>query len=100
MNLPNCKRPCSNCPFRKDCQPGWLGKERATEISNADSFVCHKTTQTGNDSDRLQCAGHMLLLGEANQSFRMAKRLEMETGLKGREIVFGSIDDFINHHCK
>lgn len=100
MNLPNCKRPCSNCPFRLDTQPGWLGSERAKEIANQGSFVCHKTAHTGNDADRLQCAGHMLLLEETNDFVRMANRLGMETGLKGRETVFGSIDDFVKHHGK
>ena len=42
MNLPRVKKPCSNCPFRKDSLKGWLGEERMQEIVNADSFTCHK----------------------------------------------------------
>jgi hypothetical protein len=58
-SLPNVKKPCANCPFRKDSLKGWLGKERMTEILDADSFVCHKKTDK-------QCAGHMLINDQAN----------------------------------
>lgn len=52
--LPHIKKPCRDCPFRKDTLKGWLGEERIREIITADSFVCHKKTD-------MQCAGHMLV---------------------------------------
>lgn len=57
MKLPHVKKPCGQCPFRKDTQKGWLGESRITEILNSNTFTCHKT----NDPNRLQCAGFMIL---------------------------------------
>ena len=52
------KRPCSNCPFRKDLEKnrGWLGEARAAGIAK-DSFFylydfpCHKTTSSDDEYD-------------------------------------------------
>lgn len=54
------KRPCKDCPFRKDLSPhlkGWLGKERAEGIAfdtfkTGQSFPCHKTTSLGEHDER------------------------------------------------
>ncbi len=91
ITLPCTKNPCKDCPFRKDSIKGWLGKQRMTEIIQANSFVCHKKTN-------LQCAGHMLLNGEQNEFVQLAKRLGLETGIKGRELVFDNKNDCIEHH--
>jgi hypothetical protein len=45
QKLPIIQTPCKDCPFRKDSLKGWLGSEQMTEILEADSFVCHKTTK-------------------------------------------------------
>jgi hypothetical protein len=87
--LPYVKKPCKDCPFRKDCMKGWLN--RMAEILEADSFVCHKNT-------KLQCAGHMLIKGKANAFVRLANRLNIELPLRGRELVFNTEKDAINHH--
>ena len=89
--LPNVKQPCTDCPFRKDTLKGWLGRERMGEICEHDSFVCHKNTG-------LQCAGHMLIKGNGNGFVRLAERLNMDTGLNGRELVFDNSIECINHH--
>ena len=52
-SLPHVKKPCKDCPFRKDSLQGWLVKERMAKILEQQSFVCHKKHD-------LQCAGHML----------------------------------------
>ena len=96
MKLPNCKKPCSNCPYRKDSMKGWLGKARAKELVKEQSFVCHKTTQ-GEDKDRLQCAGHMLLMGLKNSFVLTAKLMGIKLTLSGREQVFETEQDFIKH---
>jgi hypothetical protein len=89
--LPNCKKPCANCPFRKDVPEGWLGSERMAEIIEAGSFVSHKKTH-------LQCAGHMLINGESNEFVRMANRLKIPLELSGRELLFDTGDQCIEHH--
>ena len=92
MNLPNMKKPCANCPFRKDSLAGWLGKDRMTEILEQDSFTCHKTNK------QMQCAGHMIILEERNHFYELAVRLNFDLGLSGQELVFESEEDCINHH--
>lgn len=91
VNLPNVKKPCRECPMRKDSLEGWLGKERMTEILSAGSFVCHKKTD-------LQCAGHMLLKGRENDFVRLAEQLGLDTHIQGRELVFASDAECIAHH--
>jgi hypothetical protein len=100
--LPNIKKPCANCPFRKDSLKGWIGEDRMTDILESDSFVCHKTVNhdldKDMDNDRKQCAGFMLLKDEESTFVRLAKVLQIGTGLTGRELVFDNKQDCINHH--
>ena len=91
MNLPHIKAPCRDCPFRKDCTKGWLGEERASEILAAESFVCHKKTD-------MQCAGHMLIKGQRNIFVRVAAALKIKVNLNGRDKVFESDAECIEHH--
>lgn len=91
LKLPHIKKPCRNCPFRKDTLQGWLGKERMAEILVADSFVCHKKTD-------MQCAGHMLISGQDNAFVRLAHRLRIPLDLSGREQVFETKAACIEHH--
>lgn len=99
MELPNMKRPCANCPFRKVSPKGWLGQERMTGILEEDSFTCHKTLG-GGQGKRRQCAGHMLLSGRDNQFVRLAIAMGLDTGLSGRELVFDTKQECIEHHSK
>lgn len=92
MKVPCVKKPCKDCPFREDSMEGWLGKDRAKEIAEAQSFVCHKNTD-------LQCAGHMIMRGHHNEFVRTAARLNVDLGLKGDVLVFDDVQDFIDHHA-
>lgn len=108
------KKPCKNCPFRKDCQKGWLGKRRAIEVSNSpfmnSTFACHKTTgvESGREKaekEHSQCAGAMLLLDKeqgvhSNMMFRLATHVfgfDAEK-LEGYELVFETRKEMIQHH--
>lgn len=93
MKLPNVKKPCKDCPFRKDTLEGWLGKERITSILNSDSFTCHKTT-----SPMLQCAGHMILLKNKNSFYSLANAMKINLRLTGHELIFETKEDCIKHH--
>lgn len=95
--IPYKRTPCKNCPFRTDCLQGWLGKDRAEEISQADSFTCHKTDKS------MQCAGHMAVLKNDNGFFRLMGRLGMKDDLtelihKSEKLVFKSTKQFVKHH--
>lgn len=103
----NKKKPCANCPFKKDTLKGWLGKERATEI-NRDvmtdkTFHCHKTLQ--DKSNKKICAGSMILLEkqkglDSNFIFRIGKHLGLISEIDKSEFdkVFDNSSDFIEHH--
>lgn len=97
-NQPHQKKPCKDCPFRKDAPAGWLNRSIERHL-DADTFVCHKTTSKGLN-DRLQCAGHMLLMGPANQFVRMASMFGIALDLTGRELVFDTPEECIQHHKK
>jgi hypothetical protein len=90
-NIPCTKKPCKGCPFRKDSLKGWLGRDRAKEVSEASSFVCHNNTG-------LQCAGNMLLNKEANTFYRIMKFKKLENILKGEDLIFKTHEEMINHH--
>jgi hypothetical protein len=91
-SLPNVKKPCRHCPFRKDTLKGWLGGYRITGILESNSFVCHK-------KQNLQCAGHMLIKGNDNSFVKMAGLMDIELELSGRELVFSTQSDCITHHA-
>lgn len=90
------RRPCGNCPFRTDCPRGWLGRDRMTEIIESESFTCHKTGWDGVRTK--QCAGHMLLTGMDNAYARMARVLQLDLELTGRELVFKTEEEAMSHH--
>jgi hypothetical protein len=81
------KRPCSNCPFRKDKGRLFgLDRSRLIEITNGLAFQCHKTVDydkfddpEGRQGDKpQQCAGLMTLLhraGRPNAIMQVAERL-------------------------
>lgn len=85
---------CGNCPFKKDTMKGWLGRSRAKEIVEAESFVCHKNTD-------IQCVGH-IMVAKGRNIFR--RLLEMEPELikdlkdKNEKLVFNNPQKFIEHH--
>lgn len=91
MKLPNVRKPCRDCPFRKDCLKGWLGASRMHQILSEPSFVCHKNTA-------LQCAGHMLMKGIENAFVKLAGQLQLKTGLRGKHLVFENESDCVDHH--
>lgn len=62
------------------------------EILKARVFTCHKTDK------KQQCAGHMLIKGEANDFVAFAQFLGAELKLSGRELIFDTEQDCINHH--
>lgn len=91
LKLPHMKRPCADCPFRKDTLKGWLGEKRMTSILEDSRFVCHKKTD-------MQCAGHMLIKGSDNDFVRLAGQMGIKLELSGRELIFDDSQACINHH--
>lgn len=119
------RKPCENCPFRRDCLPGWLGRDRAKEIADGmlvqqATFACHKTVEwtdnegeedgepeqlVVNQEEQEHCAGAlimMLKIGQLNQLARIAHRLGyFDPDAMGMTApVFGSAQAFIKHHTE
>lgn len=97
------KSPCKDCPFRKDSLSGWLGKDRALEIAESESFICHKTLKYEEGSDqsgRKQCAGYMLIARFRSIFFRLLHIQGQSEEITGKELVFDSIEGFVSHHSK
>jgi hypothetical protein len=92
MKATHCKAPCANCPFRKDSLGGWLDNS-IDLILEQDSFVCHKHRK-----NKKQCAGHMLLKGKDNAYVRLASCLEVDLQLQGRDLIFDTEKQCIEHH--
>lgn len=77
------KKPCSNCPFRKD-KPFPLSVARAREITDGlikqqATFTCHKTLDLA-EREQQHCAGALIMLekmGQPNQMMRISERLGM-----------------------
>ncbi len=88
------KRPCANCPWRKDVAR-FLSPERYRELAavvllNGESFHCHKTVDYSEpegqivDTSKL-CAGAMIMarkLGSDLQIVQIAQRLGIHTEVK------------------
>lgn len=61
------------------------------EILKHDVFTCHKKRH-------LQCAGHMLIKGEENTFVQLAHRLGFPLELSGRELIFDTKEQCLEHH--
>jgi hypothetical protein len=108
-NVPYMKKPCGNCPFRKDSAGiKCLGKKRAQEISKqnmTDGFVCHKTVDYSKengeiDSTRKQCAGALILAKKTKSPqpfldlYEGMFKVEME--LNNKDVIVDTYEEFIN----
>lgn len=119
------KRPCANCPYRKDCPPGWLTAARAAELAaevilGDKTFACHKTVnyeswreseeEAGEpleytyDGKEQFCAGALIMEKKCKKGGNLSIRIGRMFGafkyenLKGEELVFDSTAEFIQHH--
>lgn len=105
-------QPCPDCPFRKDVF-GFLGRFRAEQIAESigflgQSFTCHKSNDYNSETGEAvitersrHCAGAALLLekeGKLNQPMQVAIRLGCYNQPIGKELVFDSLVEFIEHH--
>ena len=95
-NLPHQPRPCCNCPFRRNTSFR-LGQFRILEILESGSFIFHKTKDL---KHRLQCAGHMGLMGDRNDFVQLADRLGIELRLGGQGEIFEDWAACVEHHSK
>jgi hypothetical protein len=107
------KKPCSNCPFRKDVHP-YLSRARVEEmrkqlhIQDQQTFTCHKTVDYSkarpDQSNGAICSGYANLAFKSGR-LPVALRFALAAGLIDRsffgspELVHDSWAAFVDHHA-
>jgi hypothetical protein len=78
--VPHCKRPCAECPFRKDTEPGQFPAERYEVLRKTAGgpgreapigsplFACHKS----DEGKEAACAGWLVVVGYFHLGVRLA----------------------------
>lgn len=88
------KKPCSDCPFRRDALAGWLGgqtPEHFMRLAMSDSpEPCHATIGP-------QCAGIAIFRANICKVPRDPEVLQLP---RDKEAVFAWPNEFIEHHTK
>lgn len=94
------KRPCGQCPFRKDSAKGYLGGftvEQTLEVAKSEQeFQCHKTRETDNTKE---CVGRLLFATKTCKSFKDPELEALRLHAKetnSTENILGF--DFKQHH--
>ena len=73
-DFPHAKRPCSECPWRRDVEPGQFPAERFVALARTaydmarHTFACHKSPE----GREFACAGFLARGAEHNLSVRLA----------------------------
>ena len=95
--MPITKRPCSNCPFRKDGKGIPLEDGRlsgiVSDLSSDDrkTFICHKTLDIKNKT----CAGAVAIMSKKGM-LPIIARLALVTGAISKEDISASEKIVIN----
>lgn len=98
------KKPCVECPFRKNSLPGWLGGYTADETyhsitSAEEDFACH-LTRNKRLKDMSRCKGSMLFLKKSGKMPKYNTQLAADLRAMGKpdtsEIL--SNFEFFKHH--
>lgn len=95
MTLVAQRRPCAECPWRRDVEPGQFGPDRfralagTAEDRSTTLFACHKSAEGG----EIVCAGFLARGAEHNLSVRFAyARGELEPLDRGEG--FDLVEDY------
>ena len=88
------KKPCSDCPWRRDALPGWLGGHTANNFLLAahgeDRIDCHVHGD-------VQCAGAAIYRANMCKSPRDRSLLTLRSNPRD---VFASPSQFRDHHAR
>lgn len=98
--------PCKQCPYRKDCAPGYLGGNSVGEyfmplIAPVDiPLHCHKTHDREN---RVVCAGYVAVRVNSLKAARtpgpvMTSEQRIKENPEALEACFKWAKDFLQHH--
>lgn len=90
--MPITKRPCANCPFRRDGAAIELKPGRVEGVINGlladdfSTFVCHKTL----DSERMTCAGAVAVMAKLER-LPVIARLGLHVGVLSEDDIAESM---------
>jgi hypothetical protein len=98
----NKKKPCNDCPFRKNSLAGWLGPHDVdyfSEVLRADfPYPCHLSL---NKPEEHICVGLVHTRNNMCKKARSGVLVEEEQRLYDIENnCFSSIKEFVEHHTK
>jgi hypothetical protein len=96
------EKPCNECPWRRNAEPGFLGPHTAQEwiffAHSGGPIGCHKTIQVDGDWGQRglrQCAGAAIF--RANDQVLPA-RPDVATAAPNTAAVFSDCAEFLAHH--
>lgn len=96
------KKPCNECPWRRNAEPGFLGPHGVEEwllfAHSGGPIGCHKTIREDDDWSQpglRQCAGAAIF--RANDSIA-PNRPDVAIGPSDVEHVFSDCAEFAQHH--
>lgn len=103
------KKPCFDCPWRKDSPPGWLGQndpEHLVRLVMAGlPHVCHTSVKWDGEGDEgfsgkgKTCVGALAAMANAKYDYKLTNVLKMAIGWVGpRDDVFANFKEFLDHH--
>lgn len=105
---PPAPNPCSECPWRRNAAPGWLGPHTAEEWIGAahgdGQIACHLTINEDNDDDLSKadtmttCAGAAIFRANVCKLPRTLRGIPGYTLPADRERVFSWNNEFIDYH--
>lgn len=102
----NLRKPCGECPFRKEHPPGWLGPwESAGHVIVAaefHTFPCHRTIKSDRKTDDTEdmevCAGSARFMANKLVLPRDADMAQSRALVGKGDDVFASSQEMIDHH--
>lgn len=101
------KKPCSECPFRREAPAGWLGPWTVFEILQVigrSAFACHRTVTESFNEDQPgleSCAGMAIFLNNNLEVSRNESNRRHQDLLKRSphaKTVFSNRGEFAAHH--
>lgn len=101
------KKPCKECPFKKNSLPGWLGGETAQStfdmVSHEVDFACHMTRDK--DVEKMsRCRGFLLFTIKScktpKYNVELKKIIDSMKKVTNDLTNILSIPEFFKHHNK
>jgi hypothetical protein len=94
-------RPCKECPWRRDSQPGYLGPldaETWLVAAHGDQpIACHETIKSSDQpwNELKQCRGSAIFRANV---FKSPRNRDVAVGPLDTKMVFGTNEEFLEHH--